>query len=51
MSIRSHLSGHSGQTTAEYGMVLGVVAIAVAVAMTFLSGSIQQVFSLISSQI
>ena len=51
MSIRTHLLKQAGQTTAEYGMVLGVIALVAAVALTILSGSIQQVFSLVASQI
>ncbi|HUZ83734.1 MAG TPA: hypothetical protein VMU66_03495 [Gaiellales bacterium] len=39
------LTGDRGQTSAEYGVVLGVICLAVVVAMTLLSGAIDRVFS------
>lgn len=44
-SIIGHLSGQRGQTTSEYGVVLGVIALAVVVAMTLLSDTIAATFS------
>lgn len=45
MSIRTLLRIRTGQTTAEYGVVLGVIALAVAIVMTLLAGTIEQVLS------
>ena len=44
-SIIRHLAGHRGQTTAEYGVVLGVVALTVVFVLALLSGTIASTFS------
>jgi Flp pilus assembly pilin Flp len=41
--LQSRLSREEGQTMAEYGVVLGVITIAVVGAFTFLGGHIDQV--------
>jgi Flp pilus assembly pilin Flp len=40
LSLRARYAGEEGQTMAEYGVVLAVIAIGVVVALTALSGGI-----------
>ena len=44
-STSRHLLDPRGQTTAEYGVVLGVIALTVLVVLTLLSGTIASTFS------
>ena len=41
--LRARYAGEEGQTMAEYGVVLAVIAIGVVVALTALSGAINSV--------
>lgn len=44
-SIIRHLTGQRGQTTAEYGVVLGVITLTVVFVLALLSGQIASTFS------
>lgn len=50
-SIKSLLADESGQGLAEYGLILGLVAVLCIVAVTFLSGNIGKVLSNVGSSI
>jgi Flp pilus assembly pilin Flp len=48
---QGELMNESGQTMAEYAVVLGVIAIAVVAAMTVLSGQISAALSLVGTKV
>jgi len=48
-SVFAHLEEEAGQTMAEYAVVLGVITIAVVVALTFLSGTITTLLSSVAN--
>ena len=51
MSIQSFLSEDDGQGLVEYALIIAVIAIAVIVAMIFLRGQIQNIFSNIGNNL
>ena len=51
MSIQSFLREDDGQGLVEYALIIAVIAIAVIVAMVFLRGQIQNIFSNIGNNL
>jgi pilus assembly protein Flp/PilA len=51
MNIRAILADESGQGLAEYGLILGLIAVICIAAVTFLSGKIQGLLSSVGSSI
>ncbi|HTJ59703.1 MAG TPA: Flp family type IVb pilin [Candidatus Saccharimonadales bacterium] len=51
MSIQSFLREDDGQGLVEYALIIAVIAIAVIVAMIFLRGQIQNIFSNIGNNL
>jgi pilus assembly protein Flp/PilA len=51
MNIRAVLADESGQGLAEYGLILGLIAVVCIAAVTFLSGKIQGLLSTVGSSI
>ena len=49
--VRARLARQDGQTMAEYAVVLGVIAVAIVVALTFLSGQISTGLKQVGSDI
>jgi pilus assembly protein Flp/PilA len=50
-ALRRVLTSDEGQGLAEYGLILGLIAVACITAVVFLSGKIQAILSSIGSQI
>jgi pilus assembly protein Flp/PilA len=50
-TFRAILSDDSGQGLAEYGLILGLIAVVCVVAVVFLSGKIQGLLSNVGSNI
>ncbi len=51
MDIRTFLTDDEGQGLVEYALIIAVIAIAVIVAMIFLRGQIQNIFSNIGNNL
>ena len=51
MDIRSFIHDDAGQGLVEYALIVAVIAIAVIVAMIFLRGQIQNIFSNIGNNL
>ena len=51
MSIQSYFREDDGQGLVEYALIIAVIAIAVIVAMIFLRGQIQNIFSNIGNNL
>ena len=51
MSIQSYFREDDGQGLVEYALIIAVIAIAVIVAMVFLRGQIQNIFSNIGNNL
>lgn len=51
MDIRSFVHDEDGQGLVEYALIIAVIAIAVIVAMIFLRGQIQNIFSNIGNNL
>ena len=49
--IKRFLRDERGVTAIEYGLIAGIVAVALAASMTTLSGALTNVFSLISGKL
>jgi pilus assembly protein Flp/PilA len=51
VTVRSILSDDAGQGLAEYGLILGLIAVVCVGAVVFLSGKIQSILSTVGSGI
>lgn len=51
MNIHAILADESGQGLAEYGLILGLIAVLCIAAVTFLSGKIQALLSSVGNSI
>ena len=49
--LKLHLSREEGQTMAEYGLILALIAVIVAVSLTAVQGSLTGVFNGIAKQL